>query len=319
MKKEVLSPGKVLRDLVQKYQISISQLAKDVDITPSGLNQIANGKNRITVSIGLKLAKYFGLAENYLIDLQLQYDILEMKKDSEIAASLKGIKTAKIPAKKSSEATQKRGSKPKDGTPVEATPPRRSKVKKTDKSVTEAEPLKTKMPKAGEPKRPAKASEKREVQPAKEPAKAPKEAKGTRLSTAAKPEQPIKEVKAKAPVVKEKEAEKPEKTIKPPRKPPKAENTHILPDSQIDRSDTSFQGPDNPEPEIHGLGEALDDTSIKESGDFEFKNDIPDEFHENTMDNSEDIDPDDSGATTRELEFGEDIKSEALPEEENEK
>jgi addiction module HigA family antidote len=107
MKKEVLTPGKVLKDLIQKYQLSVLQLAKCVDITPSGLNQIVNGKNRITVPIGLKLTKYFGLDENYLISLQLQYDIIELKKDPEFVAVLKGIKTVKEPKKKPKETSVK--------------------------------------------------------------------------------------------------------------------------------------------------------------------------------------------------------------------
>jgi addiction module HigA family antidote len=313
MKKEVLTPGKVLKNLIQKHQISVLQAAQDTDITPSGLNQVVNGKNRITVSVGLKLAKYFGLDQDYLINLQLQYDIIELKKDPDFAAVLKGIKAVKEPKKK-----------PKE-TPVETRTVRRPKAEKAEA-----------------PKKPVKASAKRESKPAKDQGESSKEtAKGARSSKAAKPEKPMKNIKMKSSVLKEQEVEeelekpikpprkprsakKPEKSAtvetppeQPPQKPPKAilikhrddtpitEDVHVLSDFQI-VSKTPSQ---DPEPE----------TSRENSDDFKLKTGITDKSQEPSMDNSEDNEPDDTdGSYTGELEFGEDIEPDDLPEEKRE-
>jgi addiction module HigA family antidote len=104
----ILEPYVELRKLVEKYQLSVNQLSESLDISQSAARQILTGKSRITIPIGLKLAKFFGnKAEDYWIKIQLQYDIAEVKNDSEFANALKDINPAKIPEKSTAKAPAK--------------------------------------------------------------------------------------------------------------------------------------------------------------------------------------------------------------------
>jgi addiction module HigA family antidote len=99
--KSIVEPQVELQKLVEKYQLSVAQFSEDIGLSQSGARQILNGKSRITVPIGLKLAKYFNSrTEDYWINIQAQYDIAEAKKNPEISDALKSIKPAKIPEKK---------------------------------------------------------------------------------------------------------------------------------------------------------------------------------------------------------------------------
>jgi addiction module HigA family antidote len=122
--KPIVEPQVELQKLVEKYQLSVSQVAEDIALSASGARQVLNGKSRITVPIGLKLAKYFNKAEDYWINLQCKYDIAEAKKDSEFAAALRGIKPAKVPEKKPAAKTAAKAKAPSKAqtTPKEKSP-----------------------------------------------------------------------------------------------------------------------------------------------------------------------------------------------------
>jgi addiction module HigA family antidote len=126
--KPIVEPQVELQKLVEKYQLSVSQVAEDIGLSVSGARQVLNGKSRITVPIGLKLAKYFNKAEDYWITLQCKYDIAEAKKDSELSADLRGIDPAKVPEKKPSGKT---AASAKAKTPSKTqTPPKEKSPKK---------------------------------------------------------------------------------------------------------------------------------------------------------------------------------------------
>jgi addiction module HigA family antidote len=126
--KSIVEPQVELQRLVEKYQLSVAQFSEDIALSQSGARQILNGKSRITVPIGLKLAKYFNSrTEDYWINIQAQYDIAEAKKDPEISDALKSIKPAKIPEKKPAASKTAAPARPKKDPAVNA---------KTSKSTT---------------------------------------------------------------------------------------------------------------------------------------------------------------------------------------
>jgi addiction module HigA family antidote len=147
MKKEVLSPGKVLKDLIQTYQITASQLSRDLAVNISTLNALMNENGgRVSASLALKLSKYFGTAEDHWISLQTQYDLILAKKNAELTAILKGIKAVKEPKK--GELKAKKDKAPKEPSKDKTTRTRRSTAEKTDKPVKEAKASKAKAIKA---------------------------------------------------------------------------------------------------------------------------------------------------------------------------
>ena len=60
--------------------ISQKQLAADISIPIWRINEIVLGKRSIDPDTALRLSRYFGLTEQFWLNLQTRYD-LEMEKD----------------------------------------------------------------------------------------------------------------------------------------------------------------------------------------------------------------------------------------------
>jgi addiction module HigA family antidote len=321
MKKEVLSPGKVLDDFIKKYQLSRQQLASDLkDVSLSTLCQILNGKNRITVSIGLKLAKYFNQADDYWINIQLQYDIVTAAaKNPEFAAELKSIKPAKIPAKtgkKPIEAAQTRGRPKKSSAEVKSST-RRPRAEKEDKPVKDSKLPKTKALKVEKPPKPAGATRKTPQSKKETPVEA--KSAGTRPK---KTGESIKEKAEKPSVANPNEEKKPPKPRKPRTKknppetvaavetPVKEKPKVILIKNKTPADDHTHHDSDDvrdiaSNPEINGPNAVEDiDTSVGKTNDFEIEHIDYDEDNSENIGSSEYISDDsDDGQEDRRLDF----------------
>jgi addiction module HigA family antidote len=97
MPKSAQTPVSVLKDLMDEYQLSSYALAKAINLSISGVRQIAVGKSKVSVPTALRLAKFFGQTPDYWLDLQREADLNEAKKDEELQSVLKGISKAKKP------------------------------------------------------------------------------------------------------------------------------------------------------------------------------------------------------------------------------
>jgi len=74
-------PGEVLlEEFLAPLGISQYRLAKDMNVPPRRINEIAQGKRSITADTALRLARYFGTSERFWLNLQTRYD-LEVEKD----------------------------------------------------------------------------------------------------------------------------------------------------------------------------------------------------------------------------------------------
>ncbi|GHV69840.1 hypothetical protein AGMMS49928_14280 [Spirochaetia bacterium] len=100
MEKEAKKPGAVLRAKMDEYQASARSLSKAIGASQSGVNQIVGGRTKITVSMALRLGKFFGTTPLYWLDLQRDFDLAEALKDKKLAATVKGIAKATKPAVK---------------------------------------------------------------------------------------------------------------------------------------------------------------------------------------------------------------------------
>jgi len=71
-----IHPGEILlEEFMRPVRISQNKLARDLNVTPRRINQIVNGKRRITADTALRLARYFGTSAQFWMGLQADYDL----------------------------------------------------------------------------------------------------------------------------------------------------------------------------------------------------------------------------------------------------
>lgn len=76
-----IHPGEILNEeFLQPMDITQYRLAKEISVSPRRINEIVQGKRRITPDTALRLSRYFGMSERFWMNLQTRYD-LEITKD----------------------------------------------------------------------------------------------------------------------------------------------------------------------------------------------------------------------------------------------
>jgi addiction module HigA family antidote len=76
-----IHPGEILlEEFLKPMGLSQYQLAKDINVPPRRINEIVHGDRSITADTALRLSRYFGMSENFWMNLQARYD-LEIQKD----------------------------------------------------------------------------------------------------------------------------------------------------------------------------------------------------------------------------------------------
>jgi addiction module HigA family antidote len=74
-------PGEILREeFLTPLGISQYRLAKETSVPPRRINEIVRGTRAITADTALRLSRYFGMSEQFWVNLQARYD-LEVAKD----------------------------------------------------------------------------------------------------------------------------------------------------------------------------------------------------------------------------------------------
>jgi addiction module HigA family antidote len=73
---EPMPPGEIISENFMKpLDLGINALARNIDVPPSRISEIASGKRAITADTALRLAKYFGVSPEIWLELQADYDI----------------------------------------------------------------------------------------------------------------------------------------------------------------------------------------------------------------------------------------------------
>jgi addiction module HigA family antidote len=125
-------PGAVLqKSFLDEYGLTPAKAAQDTGLSQSAIRQILTGRTRISLNAAVRLAKYFGNTYQYWLDLQTQFDLAELQKDTAFTDAVKKITKAKkqAPAQK---AEPKKAVAKKAGT--KATAPRKPRAKKQPKA-----------------------------------------------------------------------------------------------------------------------------------------------------------------------------------------
>jgi antitoxin HigA-1 len=69
-------PGDVLKaEFLEPLSLSVYQLAKDLKVQRSRMNEIVLGQRSLTADTALRLAVYFGTTPEFWINLQTQFDL----------------------------------------------------------------------------------------------------------------------------------------------------------------------------------------------------------------------------------------------------
>ena len=72
-----IHPGEILlHQFLEPLDLSQNQVARDIDVPPTRINDIVNGQRPITVDTAMRLCCYFGNSPQFWLNLQQRYDIL---------------------------------------------------------------------------------------------------------------------------------------------------------------------------------------------------------------------------------------------------
>jgi addiction module HigA family antidote len=71
-----IHPGEILlEDFMKPMGISARQLAADIDVSPSRISELVNGKRPITADTALRLGLFFEMDPRFWMNLQTEYDL----------------------------------------------------------------------------------------------------------------------------------------------------------------------------------------------------------------------------------------------------
>jgi len=77
----IYHPGKILREeFLIPSQISLTQLAQDINVSNKVIREIITEKRDLTKDIATRLSLYFGTAPAFWINLQSNYDEEQVEK-----------------------------------------------------------------------------------------------------------------------------------------------------------------------------------------------------------------------------------------------
>ena len=69
----------LLEEFMEPMGLSAYKLAKDIHVPVSRVQDILHDRRGITVDTSLRLGKYFGVSENYFLNLQNEIDLRNAK------------------------------------------------------------------------------------------------------------------------------------------------------------------------------------------------------------------------------------------------
>jgi addiction module HigA family antidote len=76
-----IHPGEVLlQEYLEPFGVTQHKLAVAIGVPPRRINEIVQGKRRISADTALRLARYLGTTERFWLNLQSRHD-LEVERD----------------------------------------------------------------------------------------------------------------------------------------------------------------------------------------------------------------------------------------------
>lgn len=73
---EEIHPGEILlEEFMKPREITARQVAADIDVPPSRISEIVNGRRPITADTALRLGVYFQMDPRFWLNLQSEFDM----------------------------------------------------------------------------------------------------------------------------------------------------------------------------------------------------------------------------------------------------
>jgi len=84
-------PGEILmQEFLRPMDLSQTGLARAIGVPPRRINEIVLGKRAVSADTDLRLARYFGVSEGFFLNLQIDHDLMERRR--QIGAALRTIR-----------------------------------------------------------------------------------------------------------------------------------------------------------------------------------------------------------------------------------
>ena len=69
-------PGEILsEEFLKPMELSQNALARGLGVPPRRVNEIVQGKRRLTADTALRLARFFGMSAEFWLGLQMDYEL----------------------------------------------------------------------------------------------------------------------------------------------------------------------------------------------------------------------------------------------------
>lgn len=85
-------PGQLIRDELEERKISQANLALQIGVSPSLLNEVINGKRAVNTQLALLLEAALGISAHIWLDLQADYNMQVVKSDPSFMSPLANIR-----------------------------------------------------------------------------------------------------------------------------------------------------------------------------------------------------------------------------------
>lgn len=89
---EPTHPGELIRDELEERRLTQAKLAKQIEVSPSLLNEVINGKRSINTELALLLEAALGISADMWLKLQADYNMEVTKSDSAFMSRLANIR-----------------------------------------------------------------------------------------------------------------------------------------------------------------------------------------------------------------------------------
>jgi addiction module HigA family antidote len=90
------TPGNLLLEFLDRESLNCNRLSKEIQCSQTALRLISLDKSRITTSIAVRLAKYFGTKPELWLLAQMDFDLAKAANNKILNRQLKGISKTKI-------------------------------------------------------------------------------------------------------------------------------------------------------------------------------------------------------------------------------
>lgn len=104
MTRPPIHPGEILADELEDSGVSASELARQINVPPSRLSKIINGKQAITGDTALRLGHWFGNSGQFWLNLQTAYELRQ-------AEALAGPEIGALPVRNQAASHSKQSSR----------------------------------------------------------------------------------------------------------------------------------------------------------------------------------------------------------------